>query len=65
MKGFYWETLRQAHQVPQVEQSGAVDDASLVELQGGQVHIVEGATLSLKITTATDLALANLLLASS
>ena len=45
------------------EASAATDDASLVALLGEPVHVVAGDADALKITTARDLALADLLLA--
>jgi 2-C-methyl-D-erythritol 4-phosphate cytidylyltransferase len=43
--------------------SGATDDAWLVERLGGRVEVVDAGARNLKITTATDLRLAELLLA--
>lgn len=40
----------------------ATDDAGLVERAGGRVHVIESPTENLKITTATDLRLAEILL---
>lgn len=45
--------------------SAATDCASLVELAGGRVAVVEGDSRLLKVTTARDLALVELLLAAS
>ena len=45
------------------EASAATDDASLVALLGELVHVVAGDPAAIKITTARDLALADLLLA--
>ncbi len=67
-QGFAWETLRIAHEKAahraSSEASAATDDAGLVEALGGRVGVVEGDALSLKVTTAVDLALAELLLAA-
>ncbi|HEY3189152.1 MAG TPA: 2-C-methyl-D-erythritol 4-phosphate cytidylyltransferase [Solirubrobacteraceae bacterium] len=41
----------------------ATDDAGLVEARGGVVRVVESSARNLKVTTATDLKLAELLLA--
>lgn len=66
-QGFAWERLRLAHESAasraSSEATAATDDAGLVEALGGRVVVVEGSHLSLKITTAVDLALAELLLA--
>lgn len=66
-QGFAWETLRLAHgaaaERASSEATAATDDAGLVEALGGRVVVVDGSALSLKITTAVDLALAELLLA--
>lgn len=43
--------------------SAATDDAGLVEQAGGRVHVVESPAGNLKVTTPTDLRLAELLLA--
>lgn len=50
-------SLRAAHQ----HEAEGTDDASLVEAAGGRVVVVEGDPRNIKITTATDLALAELL----
>lgn len=42
--------------------AGATDDAGLVEQAGGRVHVVESPAANLKVTTPTDLLLAELLL---
>ena len=43
---------------------GATDDAQLVEAAGHTVHVVEGSASNLKITTASDVALAKAILQS-
>ncbi|HXE43660.1 MAG TPA: 2-C-methyl-D-erythritol 4-phosphate cytidylyltransferase [Conexibacter sp.] len=43
--------------------AAATDDAGLVERAGGRVHVVESPADNLKVTTPTDLRLAELLLA--
>jgi 2-C-methyl-D-erythritol 4-phosphate cytidylyltransferase len=43
--------------------AAATDDAGLVEQAGGRVHVVESPAGNLKVTTPTDLRLAELLLA--
>jgi 2-C-methyl-D-erythritol 4-phosphate cytidylyltransferase len=45
--------------------AGATDDAWLVEQAGGAVEVVESSPANLKITTPTDLTLAELLLAEA
>jgi 2-C-methyl-D-erythritol 4-phosphate cytidylyltransferase len=45
--------------------AAATDDAGLIEARGGRVRIVESSPRNLKVTTPTDLALAELLLADS
>jgi 2-C-methyl-D-erythritol 4-phosphate cytidylyltransferase len=45
--------------------AGATDDAWLVEQAGGVVEVVESSPANLKITTPTDLTLAELLLAEA
>ncbi|MDO5721370.1 MAG: 2-C-methyl-D-erythritol 4-phosphate cytidylyltransferase [Actinomycetaceae bacterium] len=67
-QGFHWRTISVAHGI-NVDAagedglvpvgSGATDDAALVEAQGKEVYLCEGAQLSLKITTAFDLEVAN------
>ena len=42
--------------------AGATDDAWLIERRGGSVRVVEAPTSNLKITTVTDLHVAELLL---
>ncbi len=68
-QGFTWQTLRRAHECAgeraNSEQTAATDDAGLVEAMGEPVVVVDGDALALKITTAVDLALAELLVDSS
>lgn len=65
-QGFTWKTLRQAHDNAAAradsELTAATDDAGLVEAAGGTVVAVEGDPDAVKVTTAVDLALAELLL---
>lgn len=56
-QAFRAEALRAAH----AGGGEGTDDASLVEAAGGRVVVVDGDPRNLKITTATDLALAELL----
>jgi 2-C-methyl-D-erythritol 4-phosphate cytidylyltransferase len=60
---FRSDVLRAAHDGDPAKVAGATDDASLVEADGGRVvvHAMEGPNL--KVTTAADLRLAELLLA--
>jgi 2-C-methyl-D-erythritol 4-phosphate cytidylyltransferase len=53
-QGFRVSVLRAAH----AGEPDATDDASLVEAAGGRVVLVSGEQTNMKITTATDLALA-------
>ncbi|MHA7303638.1 2-C-methyl-D-erythritol 4-phosphate cytidylyltransferase [Arthrobacter sp. TMN-49] len=65
-QGFELETLRRAyaHALTLDEQTAAqiTDDAMLVESLGEQVFVVQGSTHSLKITSPTDLLLAEAML---
>ncbi len=58
-QGFDAEVLRRAYR----GESGATDDAALVELIGEQVFVVAGDEMAFKITRPIDLALAEALLA--
>lgn len=66
-QGFSADLLRRAHTAAlgfSPSRAAAVtDDAMLVESLGAQVYVVSGSELSLKITTPTDLLLAEALLA--
>ncbi len=55
--------LERALDVPREVLAGATDDASLVERAGGRVVVVPAPKDNLKVTTALDLELAELLLA--
>lgn len=59
---FRYDILREAHQRAQGE---ATDDAALVEKLGYQVKVFEGSPRNIKVTTVTDLALVEVLLAQS
>ena len=54
--------LEAALDAPDDVLASATDDAGLVEARGGVVRVVESSPRNLKVTTATDLALAELLL---
>lgn len=56
-QAFRAAALRAAHE----GEPEGTDDASLVEARGGRVVVVDGDTTNIKITTPTDLALAELL----
>jgi 2-C-methyl-D-erythritol 4-phosphate cytidylyltransferase len=60
-QGFQTELLRRAYE--RAGAGGFTDDASMVEMIGAQVQVVEGDPLAFKITTPTDLLLAEALLA--
>ena len=60
-QGFQTELLRRAYE--RAGAGGFTDDASMVEMMGAQVQVVEGDPLAFKITTQTDLLLAEALLA--
>lgn len=57
-QGFLREVLEQAH----AGGASATDDAGLVERVGGQVLVVDGDPLALKVTSRLDLAVATALL---
>jgi len=59
---FWAEPLRAALDVGAAALAAATDDAGLVEAAGGTVAIVEAPRENLKVTTALDLSLAELLL---
>jgi 2-C-methyl-D-erythritol 4-phosphate cytidylyltransferase len=60
-QGFQTELLRRAYE--RAGAGGFTDDASVVEMIGTQVQVVDGDPLAFKITTPTDLLLAEALLA--
>ncbi len=68
-QGFTIDVLRHAHEAGAArahdEATAATDDAALAEAAGIEVWVVEGHEDALKVTTARDLALAELLLASA
>ncbi|MCZ2404152.1 2-C-methyl-D-erythritol 4-phosphate cytidylyltransferase [Paenarthrobacter sp. Z7-10] len=65
-QGFDLATLRRAHEqaalLTQSQAAEVTDDAMLVEAMGVAVYVVKGSARSLKITTPTDLLLAEALL---
>ena len=66
-QGFDLATLRRAHHdaegLSEAQAADVTDDAMLVEAMGVDVYVVHGSARSLKITTPTDLLLAEALLA--
>jgi 2-C-methyl-D-erythritol 4-phosphate cytidylyltransferase len=62
-QGFPRELLVRAHAQARADGVSGTDDASLVERLGGRVRLVAGDPRNLKVTTADDLALAELLAA--
>jgi 2-C-methyl-D-erythritol 4-phosphate cytidylyltransferase len=60
---FRREALESVLAQPDEVLAGATDDASLVEAAGGRVRVVEAPRENVKVTTAVDLQLAELLLA--
>ncbi len=62
---FRYELLRRAYERALAEGLEATDDSVLVERLGAEVSIVEGDARNVKITTAQDFALAELMVQSS
>lgn len=62
-QGFAFATLWAAHEAAASGDLLATDDVSLCERQGIAVHLVDGDAAAFKITTPTDLAMANALAA--
>ena len=56
------DALARALDQPDEVLAAATDDAGLVEQAGGRVHVVESPAANLKVTTPTDLRLAEILL---
>jgi 2-C-methyl-D-erythritol 4-phosphate cytidylyltransferase len=61
-QAFQLPIIRKAYQEANLKGWQATDDASLVERMGEKVHIIPGEQENLKITTAQDLALAQIYL---
>ena len=61
-QGFLREALEDAHALDHAATASATDDAGLVERAGGQVRVVAGDHLALKITSPFDLTLASALI---
>jgi 2-C-methyl-D-erythritol 4-phosphate cytidylyltransferase len=63
-QAFRAEVLRQALDTNEAALAAATDDASLVEEIGGNVHVIEAPPENIKVTRATDLHVAEALLAT-
>ena len=61
-QGFRTELIRKAHEIAQADRFLGTDDASLLEHAGMPVYLCEGDRENLKLTTPTDLKLAELIL---
>lgn len=61
-QAFRLSALKQAHERARREKRQATDDAALMEHMGWGVHVVRGTDDNIKITTPTDLALAEAIL---
>ncbi len=61
-QGFHVQTLKNCHEEGRRLGWEVTDDAALFERLGRAVHIVEGEETNLKLTTPTDLAIAELIL---
>ena len=59
---FQAKVIREAHAAARRDGYLGTDDASLVRKYGGRVKLVHGSRLNFKITTAADLAMAELML---
>lgn len=59
---FRWKPFVAAYGQPDEVLAAATDDAALVEAIGGRVGVVEGSAENFKVTTASDVRLAELLL---
>ena len=63
-QAFRVELIRQAHDAARRDGFLGTDDASLLEHAGLPVYLCEGSRENLKLTTPTDLMLAELILAA-
>ena len=59
---FRLQIIKNAHEFAMNHQVQATDDATLVRLSGNQVKLVRGNTYNFKVTTPTDLLLAEVLI---
>jgi 2-C-methyl-D-erythritol 4-phosphate cytidylyltransferase len=64
-QAFRRDLLMRAHERAVLDRFVATDDADLVERLGATVAVVDGSILNFKITTAADLRLAELVIASN
>ena len=63
-QAFRREVLIAAHRRAVDERIAATDDADLVERSGGRVEVIEGSTANIKITTPSDLAIFEAIIAA-
>lgn len=63
-QGFRADLIRKAHEFAQADSYLGTDDASLLEHAGLPVYLCEGSRENLKLTTPTDLKLAEIILAA-
>lgn len=63
-QAFRRDLLTSAHQRAVVEKIAATDDADLVERTGARVEVVEASTENIKITTPSDLAIVEAIIAA-
>ena len=63
-QGFRADLIRKAHEFAQADGYLGTDDASLLEHAGLPVYLCEGSRENLKLTTPTDLKLAEIILAA-
>ena len=61
-QGFRYDLIQEAYEAARRDGIQATDDAALVERMGRPVHIVEGEDQNIKITTPTDLVVAEAIL---
>jgi 2-C-methyl-D-erythritol 4-phosphate cytidylyltransferase len=64
-QAFRREVLIAAHRRAVDERIVATDDADLVERSGGRVEVIEGSTANIKITTPSDLAILEAIIAAT
>lgn len=57
-QAFFYSLLMEAYEKAFLDGVHATDDCALVERLGYQIHLVEGQSFNMKITTAADLAVA-------
>ncbi len=64
-QAFRYDLIVRAHETARKEQFKETDDAALVERFGGEVYLIEGELLNIKITTPEDLKIAEAILSIS